>query len=66
MEYSAVTQPLPLFRRKDGTEFSTLAAHKTRVFPNEMSAEPSAVFKYDGWISSGRRSPALLPSTRIF
>ncbi len=31
MEYSAVTQPLPLLRRKDGTESSTEAAQSTRV-----------------------------------
>src|SRR5207248_1880428 len=45
IEYSAVTQPLPVLRRNGGTEDSTLAAHRTWVFPTVMRAEPSAVFR---------------------
>ena len=42
MPYSAVTQPWPLPRRKDGTDSSTLAVHSTLVLPISMSTEPSA------------------------
>ena len=42
MPYSAVTQPRPVLRRKDGTVSSTLAVHSTRVSPNSTSTEPSA------------------------
>ena len=45
IEYSAVSQPLPVLRRKCGTEVSTLAAHNTCVLPTVMSADPSAVFR---------------------
>ena len=34
MAYSAVTQPLPLLRRKGGTVSSTLAAQMTCVLPD--------------------------------
>ena len=43
MEYSAVTQPLPLLRRNGGTESSTVAAHNTWVWPSFISTDPSAV-----------------------
>jgi hypothetical protein len=43
IEYSAVTQPLPLPRRKDGTVSSIVAAQRTRVFPHSIKTEPSAV-----------------------
>jgi hypothetical protein len=42
IEYSAVTQPVPLFRRKGGTLSSQVTAQSTRVFPSSISAEPSA------------------------
>src|ERR1700710_1707514 len=64
MEYSAVTQPLPVLRRNGGTELSTLAAHKTWVLPMVMRTEPSAVFRKPGVISTGRISSAFLPSGR--
>src|SRR5665213_533570 len=64
--YSAVTQPLPEFRRNAGTEFSTLAAHNTCVLPTVMSAEPSAVFRYPGTIVTARSSFVCLESARIF
>jgi hypothetical protein len=54
MEYSAVTQPLPVLRRNGGTVVSTLAAQSTCVFPALMKAEPSAVFRKPGTISTGR------------
>src|ERR1017187_7063138 len=66
IEYSAVTQPLPVLRRNEGTEDSTLAAQRTCVFPTVISAEPSAVFKYPVAISTGRSSSGLRPSGRIF
>jgi hypothetical protein len=50
IEYSAVTQPLPLLRRNGGTPFSTLAAHRTCVLPTVISTDPSAVFRYPGVI----------------
>jgi len=42
MPYSAVTQPLPLPRKKPGTEFSTDALHKTLVSPDSIKTDPSA------------------------
>ena len=64
IEYSAVTQPLPVSRRKCGIEFSTLAAQRTCVLPNVISAEPSAVFKQPGEISTDRISSGARPSGR--
>src|ERR1700733_3393972 len=66
MAYSAVTHPFPELRRNAGTEFSTLAAHSTCVFPTVMSAEPSAVFRYPGTIVTARSSFVCLESARIF
>src|SRR5438270_2751931 len=65
MEYTAVTQPLPLPRRNCGTLSSTEAAQSTRVFPTVISADPSAVFRYPvsmltGRIWSGFRSSSLV------
>ena len=40
IEYSAVTQPLPLPRIQRGTSSSTLAVHSTRVRPNDDEARP--------------------------
>ena len=40
--YSAVTQPLPLFRRNGGTRSSTLAVQMTFVLPASTSTDPSA------------------------
>ena len=42
--YSAVTQPLPLFLRNEGTRSSTLAVQRTCVSPNFTKHEPSAYF----------------------
>src|SRR5580658_6022143 len=66
MEYSAVTQPLPLPRRNCGTESSTVAAHSTRVWPTAISAEPSAVCRYPEVISTGRIWSGERLSIRIF
>lgn len=40
--YSAVTQPVPLFRRKGGTRSSTEAVQITFVPPTSINADPSA------------------------
>ena len=45
MEYSAVTQPLPVLRRNGGTVSSMVAAHSTCVLPTLINAEPSAVMR---------------------
>ena len=43
IEYSAVTQPLPLPRSHGGMRSSTDAVHSTRVRPNSTSTEPAAI-----------------------
>ena len=43
IEYSAVTQPLPVPRSHGGTRSSTDAVHSTRVRPNSTSTEPVAI-----------------------
>ena len=43
MEYSAVTQPLPLPRIHGGTRSSTEAVHSTLVWPKATSTEPGAI-----------------------
>jgi|TARA_B100001971_G_C18089524_1_gene482722 hypothetical protein len=40
MEYSAVTQPLPVPAKKLGIFSSTVAVHMTLVKPVEMSTDP--------------------------
>src|SRR5665213_1248844 len=47
MEYSAVTQPLPFPRKKDGISSDTDALHKTWVFPMDTKTDPSAYRVYD-------------------
>ena len=42
MAYSAVIQPAPLPRRKDGTRSSIETAQSTRVRPRLINTEPSA------------------------
>jgi hypothetical protein len=54
MPYSAVTHPLPLFRRNDGTVSSTDAVQMTRVFPTSISTEPSAVETKSAMMLTGR------------
>ena len=66
MEYSAVTQPLPVPRRNCGTESSTEAAHSTRVLPTVMSVDPSAVCRNPEVISTGRIWSGARWSVRIF
>jgi hypothetical protein len=44
MEYSAVTQPMPLSFRNGGTFSSTLAVHSTHVSPHFTSTLPAACF----------------------
>ena len=43
IEYSAVTQPLPLSRIHRGTSSSMLAVHSTRVRPNDTRHDPAAI-----------------------
>jgi hypothetical protein len=45
IEYSAVTHPFPLPRRKLGTVSSIDAAQSTRVLPTSIKTDPSAVSK---------------------
>src|ERR1035441_10964871 len=66
MEYSAVTHPLPLLRRKCGTVSSTVAAQSTWVCPTLISAEPSAVMRQPVTISTGRIWAGWRLSIRIF
>src|ERR1035437_6586565 len=66
IEYSAVTHPLPLLRRKCGTVSSTVAAHSTWGFPTLISAEPSAVMRQPVTISTGRIWAGWRLSIRIF
>src|ERR1035437_689543 len=65
IEYSAVTQPFPLLRRNGGTVSSTVAAHKTCVFPTLINAEPSAVMRQPVVICTGRNWSAVRLSVRI-
>ena len=43
IEYSAVTQPLPVFFIHRGTFSSIDAVHSTRVLPNVTSTLPAAI-----------------------
>ena len=42
IEYSAVTQPLPLLRIQRGVSSSIMAVHSTLVSPKVTSTEPAA------------------------
>jgi hypothetical protein len=42
MEYSAVSQPFPVFFRNGGTPSSTEAAQMTFVLPISLRTEPAA------------------------
>src|SRR5262245_28751743 len=65
MPYSAVTQPLPLLRRKGGTRSSTLAVQITRVRPTSINTDPSACARKPGVIFVERSSEAERPSLRV-
>src|SRR6185503_5811273 len=65
MPYSAVTQPLPLFRIHGGTRSSTVAVHSTWVSPNRARHEPSAYFATPGSRLTGRSASAARPEGRI-
>jgi len=63
IEYSAVTQPLPLPRIQRGTSSSIEAVHSTRVRPKLTRTEPADMSvksrsKVTGRSSSGRRPSA--------
>ncbi len=64
IEYSAVTQPVPLPRRCGGTRSAMVAAHSTRVSPNCTMHEPSAHFWTPSSKLMGRRSRGARPSER--
>src|SRR5215210_2452579 len=63
--YSAVTQPLPVLRRKGGTRSSTLAVQMTLVRPTSISTEPSACARKPGVIVVGRSCEEERPSMRV-
>lgn len=65
MEYSAVTQPLPVPLRNGGTDSSTLAVQMTLVSPHSIRQEPSACFVKCGVIFIGRISSRARPSIRF-
>ena len=65
MDYSAVTQPLPVPLRNGGTDSSTLAVQMTLVSPHSMRQEPSACFVKCGVIFIGRISSRARPSIRF-
>ncbi len=65
IEYSAVTQPLPLLRIQRGTSSSMLAVHSTRVRPNVTSADPSAISVKSRSNVIGRSSSACRPSDLV-
>ena len=54
IEYSAVTQPLPLPRIQGGTRSSTDAVHSTRVRPIDTSTETGGEHREVPWKSTGR------------
>jgi hypothetical protein len=66
IEYSAVTQPLPVPRRNAGTLSSTVAAHNTRVLPVSINTDPSAVTRKSGVIFVVRSWSVARPSTLMF
>ena len=62
IEYSAVTQPLPVPRIQRGTSSSTDAVHSTRVRPKVTSTEPSAMSVKSRSKVMGRSSSTARPS----
>src|SRR5580693_7917631 len=65
IEYSAVTQPLPLPRIQGGTRSSTEAVHRTLVRPIDTSTEPGAKTVKSRWKETGRSSSRARPSLRL-
>ena len=63
IEYSAVTQPLPVPRSHGGTRSSTDAVHSTRVRPNSTSTEPAANSVKSRANASGAQVVGLAPVT---
>src|SRR3954454_7725598 len=63
--YSTVTQPRPFPDIQRGTPFVNDAVHSTRVFPNEMSAEPSACRLQPRSMVTGRSWSGVRPSARV-
>ncbi len=65
IEYSAVTQPVPLPISHRGTPGVNEAVQSTFVLPKEISADPSACALQPRSIVTGRISPGVRPSTRV-
>ena len=63
--YSAVTQPLPSPLSQRGTPSVKDAVHSTRVLPNSMRAEPSALRDQPRVMVMGRSSLRARPSSRV-
>jgi hypothetical protein len=61
MEYSAVSQPFPVFFKKGAVFSSSDAAHKTFVLPNSTITEPGTFRKYPLVMRTGRSSSNFLP-----
>ena len=66
IEYSAVTQPVPLPRRWGGTRSAIVAAHRTRVSPKWTMHEPSAHFWTPSSKRTGRSCVGTRPSARTW
>ena len=65
IEYSAVTQPLPLPRIQRGTSSSMEAVHSTRVPPKVTSTDPPAASVKSRSNVMGRSSSGWRPSWRM-
>jgi hypothetical protein len=65
IEYSAVTQPLPVPRIHLGTSSSTEAVQSTLVRPKEISTDPAAMSVKSRSMVMGRSSSTARPSLRV-
>lgn len=65
IEYSAVTQPLPLPFIQRGTPFVNDAVQSTLVLPNETRALPSACSLQPRSMVTSRNWSAVRPSARM-
>ena len=66
MAYSALTHPLPSPLSQRGTPSVKDAVHSTRVLPNSIRAEPSALSDQPRVMVMGRSSLRARPSSRVF
>jgi hypothetical protein len=65
IEYSAVTQPVPLPRRWGGMRSSMVAAHSTWVSPSRMTTDAAAHFWTSSSTETGRSWVGSRPSCRV-